>query len=115
MPKTLSGVEMKKRKIQFYDQLYVGDSIKKPEKIIKKLKKNAGQLNIYIITPAKGNDLLEIIHAGFHRRIFFGIHGFKSFNEIVFSPGTDTRFRFWSNICSTNYSSRKMKFPSAGK
>jgi len=62
---------MKKRKIQFYDQLYVGDSIKKPEKIIKKLKKNAGQLNIYIITPAKGNDLLEIIHAGFLKQIYY--------------------------------------------
>jgi hypothetical protein len=62
---------MKRKRMRFYDSLYVGESIKVPEQVIRKLKKNIGQLNVYVITAAKGNDLLEIYHAGFLKQAYY--------------------------------------------
>ena len=52
--------------MEFYKDLYVGETArKKKHKIIKKLKTNAGQLNTYIITLPINSEagLLEIYHS----------------------------------------------------
>jgi len=47
----------------FYKKLYVDDTIKKKTKsICWKLKHNSGQLDIYVISLACGNDLFDIFH-----------------------------------------------------
>ena len=48
-------------------KLYIGDRAKpKAEKIIRKLKRNAGQIDIYLITlAANGQDMLDIIHSAY--------------------------------------------------
>ncbi|MCL2253842.1 MAG: hypothetical protein FWC09_05295 [Lachnospiraceae bacterium] len=51
--------------IKFYKHLYIGESIKNPEKVKWKLKVNAGQLSIFVITLAEGSDQLEFYHAAF--------------------------------------------------
>ena len=45
---------------QFYKNLYVGDSIKNPRKIKRKLNTNAGLVGVYVITLCNGPDQLEI-------------------------------------------------------
>jgi hypothetical protein len=62
---------MIRKKIRFYEHLYVGETIKKPAKVISRLKRNRGQFNIYVITPAKGDDLLEIFHAGYLKLSYY--------------------------------------------
>lgn len=46
--------------MKFYKNLYVGESIKNPRKIKRKLNTNAGLLGIYVITLCDGPDQLEI-------------------------------------------------------
>lgn len=47
----------------FYKNLYIGQSIRHPERVKWKLKHGAGQLSIYVITNTSiGNDQLEIMH-----------------------------------------------------
>lgn len=49
--------------MKFYKNLYIGDTIKKPEKIIKKLKKYAKINNVYLIAYAAQTRRLEIYHS----------------------------------------------------
>jgi hypothetical protein len=51
--------------MKFYKYLYIGESVKDPEKVKWKLKVNAGQLAFYVITLAEGSDQLEYYHAAF--------------------------------------------------
>lgn len=49
--------------MKFYTNLYIGDTIKKPEKIQKKLKKYAKLNNVWLITYIDQNRRLEIYHS----------------------------------------------------
>lgn len=49
--------------MKFYKNLYIGDTIKKPNKVKRKLKNHAKQLKIYVIILAAGADQLEICHS----------------------------------------------------
>lgn len=49
--------------MKFYQNLYIGDTIKKPEKIKKKLKRYAKINNVWLISYAKENNQLEIYHS----------------------------------------------------
>ena len=53
--------------MEWYSKLYIGDRAKpKAEKIIRKLKRNAGQIDIYLITlAANGQDMLDINHSAY--------------------------------------------------
>lgn len=49
--------------MKFYKNLYIGESIKKPNKIKRKLKNHAKQLRIFVIILSRGVDQLEICHS----------------------------------------------------
>ena len=49
--------------MKFYQNLYIGDTIKKPEKIKKKLKRYAKLNNVWLVSYAKENSQLEIYHS----------------------------------------------------
>lgn len=49
--------------MNFYRNLYVGNTVKKPEKIKRKLKRYAKLPNIYVIAYMQGNNRLEIYHS----------------------------------------------------
>lgn len=49
--------------MEFYQNLYIGDSIKKPDRIKKKLKKYDKINNVWLISYAKENRQLEIYHS----------------------------------------------------
>ena len=49
--------------MKFYKNLYIGDTIHKPDKIIKKLKKYKKQPGIYVIVYARDQNQLEIYHS----------------------------------------------------
>ena len=49
--------------MEFYKNLYIGDSIRKPNKVKRKLKRHAKQLKIYVIILSPGTDQLEIFHS----------------------------------------------------
>lgn len=58
-------------KIRFFGQPYIGDSIKKPNKVIKKLRRGKKQLKVYLIVLAEGNGQLEIYHNIFLRQWYY--------------------------------------------
>lgn len=60
--------------MKFHEKLYVGDTVKKPEKVKWKLKHNAGQLNIYVIAVAEGSDQLEFYHCAFLQQKYYRKH-----------------------------------------
>lgn len=49
--------------MKFYKNLYIGDTIKKPDKIKRKLKKFAKLNNVWLITYFAENRQLEIYHS----------------------------------------------------
>ena len=49
--------------MKFYKNLYIGESIKKPNKVKRRLKNHAKQLRIFVIILSKGSDQLEICHS----------------------------------------------------
>ena len=49
--------------MKFYKNLYIGDTITKPNKIKWKLKCHAKQLRVFVILLASGDDQLEICHS----------------------------------------------------
>ena len=49
--------------MKFYENLYIGDSIEKPDKIKRKLKKYAKLNNVYVIAYTEQNRQLEIYHS----------------------------------------------------
>jgi len=49
--------------MKFYKNLYIGDTIKDPNKIKRKIKRHAKQLKVFVILLASGSDQLEICHS----------------------------------------------------
>lgn len=49
--------------MKFYKNLYVGDTISNPDKIKRKLKKNAKLVNVYVIAYTEKEKRLEIYHS----------------------------------------------------
>lgn len=77
--------------MKWYDDLYVGESIvHKTSKIKWKIRHNAGQLNIYVITfasnPANLLDIIpaqELLQKGYPKRDLFVIGLAKGYTEAV--------------------------------
>lgn len=59
--------------MKFYKELYIGDTVKDPEKIKRKLKRHAGTL-VYVICLSKGVDQLEIFHSAYLKQKYYRIH-----------------------------------------
>lgn len=49
--------------MKFYKNLYIGDTISNPDKIKRKLKKNAKLTNVYVIAYVEKDRRLEIFHS----------------------------------------------------
>lgn len=60
--------------MKFYKNLYVGNTIKKPAKIKRKLKKYAKLPNIYVIAYQQENNQLEIYHSLFMQQWYYKEH-----------------------------------------
>ncbi len=65
---------LQKSDMRFYKNLYVGESIKKPNKVKWKLRHNAGQFQVYVIALASGTDQLEIYHCAFLQQKYYKVH-----------------------------------------
>lgn len=57
--------------MKFYKNLYIGDTIKNPNMVKRKIKRHARQLNIFVIMLASGDDQLEICHSMLLRQPFY--------------------------------------------
>lgn len=68
--------------MKFYKNLYIGDTIRKPNKVKRKLKNHAKQLKIYVIMLSSGADQLEICHS-----IMLGQPFYKEKENIPFIIG----------------------------
>lgn len=60
--------------MRFYQNLYIGGTIKDPAKVKWKLKHRAGQLNIYVLALADGENQLEIYHCAFLQQSYYRKH-----------------------------------------
>lgn len=54
---------MKEFAMKFYKYLYIGDTVKKPKKAIKKLKRHKKQLGLYVIAFDKESSRLAVYHS----------------------------------------------------
>lgn len=64
--------------MKFIKNLYVSNSIKNPDKVISKLKRNAGQIMVYIISISENStDQLDIYHCSVMQQKYF--HKNKNF------------------------------------
>jgi hypothetical protein len=59
--------------MKFYKYLYIGDTVKEPAKVKRKLKRHAGQ-NIYVICMAKGENQLEIFHSAYLKQKYYRLY-----------------------------------------
>lgn len=59
--------------MKFYTSLYIGESVKKPKKVMRKLKSGSQGIlsNIYVIVMAEGTDQLEIYAAKYLRQSYY--------------------------------------------
>lgn len=48
--------------MKFYKNLYIGETIKEPDKVKRKIKRHAKQLKVFVILLASGDGQLEICH-----------------------------------------------------
>ena len=60
--------------MKFYRNLYVGNTIRKPDKIKRKLKKYAKLPNIYVIAYMQENNRLEIYHSLIMQQWYYKEH-----------------------------------------
>ena len=60
--------------MKFYKNLYVGESIKKPNRVKWKLRHGAGQFKVYVIALAGGDGQLEIYHSAFLKQPYYRNH-----------------------------------------
>lgn len=60
--------------MKFYKNLYLGDTIKNPNKVKWKLRLGSVQPTIYVIVLSKGRDQMEIYHSGFLRQKYYRKH-----------------------------------------
>ena len=59
--------------MKFYKYLYIGDTVKEPQKIKRKLKTHAGVF-VYVICIAPGDDYLEIFHSSYLKQKYYRYH-----------------------------------------
>ena len=59
--------------MKFYKYLYIGDTVKCPAKIKRRLKLHAG-VNAYVIAVAQGSDQLEIYHGAYLKQKYYRHH-----------------------------------------
>ncbi len=59
--------------MKFYKALYIGDTVKEPDKVKKKLKHHEGTF-VYVICIAAGNEQLEIFHSGYLKQKYYRKH-----------------------------------------
>ncbi len=57
--------------MKFYQKLYVGESVKNPGKVKRKLARGAKTLHVYVIALASGDNLLEIYHCAYLLQKFY--------------------------------------------
>ncbi len=57
--------------MKFYKNLYIGDTIKNPNRVKRKIKYHAGQLKVFTIMLASGDGQLEICHSMLLRQPFY--------------------------------------------
>lgn len=57
--------------MEFYSPLYVGASVRHPDKVIRRLRKGSPLINAYVILLAEGEDLLEIYDARIFAQRFY--------------------------------------------
>lgn len=57
--------------MKFYKNLYIGDTIKNPNRVKRKIKHHARQLKVFVIMLALGDDQLEICHSMLLRQPFY--------------------------------------------
>ena len=59
--------------MKFFKYLYIGDTVKEPAKVKRRLKRHAGQ-QIYVIAIAEGNNQLEIYHCAYLKQSYYRYH-----------------------------------------
>lgn len=59
---SVNGYIWQEHHMKFYKNLYIGDTVKKPEKAIKKLKRHKKQSSLYVIVHDRELDRLAIFH-----------------------------------------------------
>lgn len=59
--------------MKFYKYLYIGDNVKEPQKIKRKLKLHAG-ISVYVICISHGDDQLEIFHSAYLKQRYYRYH-----------------------------------------
>lgn len=57
--------------MKFYKNLYIGDTIKNPDRVKRKIKHHARQLQVFVIMLALGDGQLEICHSMLLRQPFY--------------------------------------------
>lgn len=57
--------------MKFYKNLYIGDTIKNPNRVKRKIKHHARQLQVFVIMLASGDGQLEICHSMLLRQPFY--------------------------------------------
>lgn len=57
--------------MKFYKNLYVGNTVSDVHKVKRKLRTNAGQIGIYVITLCKGRDQLEVYHCALLQQRYY--------------------------------------------
>lgn len=57
--------------MKFYKNLYIGDTIKNPSRVKRKIKYHARQLKVFVVMLASGDDQLEICHSMLIRQPFY--------------------------------------------
>lgn len=66
------GYDDRKLGMQFYNKLYIGESIKHPKRVKWKLRVAAGQFNVHLITISEnGDNQLECFHNGLLKQKVF--------------------------------------------
>lgn len=60
--------------MKFYKYLYIGESIKNPAKVKRRLRYRAGQFSVYVITLAPDPDQLEIYHCAYLKQSYYRTH-----------------------------------------
>ena len=57
--------------MEFYQKLYVGESIHKVNTVKRRLRRGVGQFSVYLIALAHNSDLLDIFHCGLLKQKYF--------------------------------------------
>lgn len=60
--------------MKFYKSLYIGDTVKNPRKIKRKLKKHAKLTNIYVVAYIEESRRLEIYHCFMLQQYYYKEH-----------------------------------------